>query len=500
MPKLPAYRESVDNVASAESLKAVASATRDPEILVGLAFLAKAGDPVRREIAEMAVRTKSEYAPIVAVLSLIMDRIDEESVGELVQRDPDNALGHYLHGTLLHVANHGSEALGAFRKAAACSELRLYDSTTGEALFKALDTLDLKGLDRLCALSWTVSRWANFSSVGIQPTYWALSELARTVDAATRSELAEILLTLAGHLFATNFTNRWFAQRAVEAAFVLKAELAAAENAPKMNGYAAAVHGLTSAMFSWPGMEDRKKPLQLARFLPDRIHRAFAAADPSLINARVLGETNLNPPESDQAAFEAAKEKATQAAKNLIDVAVSDPDGILGPYLRGLPQSSPQDRNRPWALFGTPVESLMHKRPDLLQAAAANEEAMDAVWKAGQNDPSQKNIGRMMEIAWAIQTYAHDHEMAFPDRIAVLFESGQLKAPLEAKSLLTGRPYVYVAAGEKNPAKMNDRAQFVLLYDDEPNEYGCYPCVFASCGGSHIRVHDLKEQLKRRGK
>ena len=502
VPSLPPYRESVDKVALAENLEAVASATSDPDILLGLTFLAKAGDPVRKELAEMAVRTRNEYNPIAAVLSLIMDRIDEESVGELVHRDPDNALGHYLQGTLLHVSNRESEALSIFGKAAACSELRLYDSTTGEALFKALDALDLKGLDRLCALSWTVSRWTNFSSVGIQPIYWALSELARPADRATRSALAETLMTLAGHLFATNFTNRWFARQAVQSAFVLKAELAAAEHAPTMNGYAAAIQGLTNAMFPGTDIEDPMKPsvLKLAQFLPSRIHWAFAATDPSRVSACFFGERNLNLPETGRAAFETAKVHATQAAKKLIDVALSDPDGILGAYLKGLPRSSGEPQKPPWASFSTPVGSLMEKRPDLFRAAAANEEAMSAIWKAGQNDPAQKNIGRMMEIGLAIQTYAHNHAMAYPDNLAVLLESGQVNPPLEAKSLLTGRPYVYVAAGEKSPAKFNDKAIFVLLYDDELSHYGCHPCVFASCIGSHIRVRDLNEQLKRRGK
>src|SRR5688572_22336519 len=198
MPGMPAYRESVEKVSSAENLKAVASTVSDPEILLGLAFLARAGDPVRMGLAEMAARTRNEYIPVIAVLPLIMDRIDEGSVGELVQRDPDNALGHYLQGTLWHVSNRESEAPSAFGKAAACSELRLYDATTGEALCKALDALDLKGLDRLCALSWTASRWTNFGSVGMQPIHWALSELARAADTATRSLLAETLITLAG--------------------------------------------------------------------------------------------------------------------------------------------------------------------------------------------------------------------------------------------------------------------------------------------------------------
>src|SRR5438445_12429030 len=250
MPNLPPYRESVDKAVSAENLLAVASNTRDPMVLLGLAFLARAGAPVRKEIGAKAMGARSDYAPIIGVLSVMMDRIDEESVGELVQRDPDNALGHYLQGALLNALDRESDALGRFRKAAACSELRFYESTTGEALFKALDALGLQGLDRLCALTWTTSRWADFGSVGIQPIYHALSELAETADSATRLELAEILLTLAGHLFVTNFKNRWFALRAVEAAFRFKAEVAGAGNLPTKNGYAAAIYGLASPMLS----------------------------------------------------------------------------------------------------------------------------------------------------------------------------------------------------------------------------------------------------------
>ena len=255
-------------------------------------------------------------------------------------------------------------------------------------------------------------------------------------------------------------------------------------------------------MLPWTDIEDPMKlsVLQLAQHLESRIHRAFAAADPSLMNACVLGELNLNPPATDRAAFEAAKEHASQTAQKLIDVALSDPDGILGAYLKGLPRSSGEPQNPPWTSFSTPVGSLMEERPDLFRALAANEEAMSAIWKVGQNDPAQKNIGRMMEIGWAIQTYAHNHDRTYPDTLAILFENGQLKPPLEAKSLLTGRPYVYLAAGEKSPAKSNDQTMFVLLYDDELNQYGYYPCVFASCIGSHIRPPDLSEQLKRRGK
>jgi hypothetical protein len=148
----------------------------------------------------------------------------------------------------------------------------------------------------------------------------------------------------------------------------------------------------------------------------------------------------------------------------------------------------------------TAVESLIQKRPDLFRAAAANEEAMAALWKAGENAPSRRNTGRMMEIAWAIQNYAHDHEQVYPDSLGILFEQGYLKAPLEATSLLTGSPYIYVAAGEKSPSKANDRDKFILFYEDVPVANGWHECAFASCLCNGMRVSDLKEQLKRRGK
>jgi hypothetical protein len=314
-----------------------------------------------------------------------------------------------------------------------------------------------------------------------------------------------MLLSLAGHLFVTGFVNRWFAHRAVEASFMLKAEGAAAENPAQMNGYAAAVHAMTSGGASWPGIDPEvpppPRPLEVAQFLPSTLHRAFAAADPALMSAGALGEANLNPPESDRSAFERAKQDAAQAARKLIDAALSDTDGILGAYLNGQPPSSPPPGGPAWAAgFSTPVGDLMLRRPDLFRAAAENRKAMRAIWEAGQNDPWQKNIRRMMGIAMGIQSYAQDHQNAYPESIEALFESAYLKAPLEAKSLLTGRPYVYVAAGEKRPVTVNKMASLVLLYDDDPGTCGAHPCVFATGGGSAIRPDDLKEQLKKRGK
>src|SRR2546430_15247013 len=94
---LPTYRESVDQAVSAGNLKAVAANTTDPEVLLGLAYLARTGDSVRREISEMAVKARPQYSPMGALLGGVLDGMGEQSTGGLVPRDPDNALGDYLH-------------------------------------------------------------------------------------------------------------------------------------------------------------------------------------------------------------------------------------------------------------------------------------------------------------------------------------------------------------------------------------------------------------------
>ncbi|MCI0535829.1 MAG: hypothetical protein L0Z50_11450 [Verrucomicrobiales bacterium] len=207
------FREAVEKAISTEQLKAFATKA-DPEILLGLAMLAQAENPVRKELSHLAGRAKAEYAPVIALLPLMLDGVDENSVGELITRDPDNALGYYLQGNLLYQAGQQREALDAFRKAARCPEMRLYNAITSDALFKSVDELNFQGEDRLCALSWMAARLQNFSSAALQWLQMSLSEMATASDLATRKEISDLLLVLAGHLFATSFGNHWFGERA----------------------------------------------------------------------------------------------------------------------------------------------------------------------------------------------------------------------------------------------------------------------------------------------
>jgi hypothetical protein len=493
VPDFPALCETVNQATSPVGLKTLAADSTEPELLLGLAFLARAGSPARKEIAALALTAKPDYAPITAVLALALDGVNAERIDEITTCDPENALGHYLRGNLLHDSDRDTESLEAFRKAAGCSQLRLYQSTTAAALFKALIALHLQGRDRLCALCWMALRWSNFSGMGLQPLGNSLTELAGSYP-ARRQEISDLLLALAGHLYATDLHSRQFGTGALQAAFSLKAEVTAEVKTPQSGGYAAAGHALANAFMGWPGLDERLKTLNVVLHLPDRIHRAFAMIDPEKRNR--LGEMNLNPTPEHRAAFQEAVEKAAKTAVALIEVVLTDPDGIVGPYLRGIPASQDQ-AGGPVAFRQSLVEDLIAARPDVFRAALTHEEAMNAVWKAGASDPEQRNLGRMMEIGLAIHRFAASHENIFPDNLDVLFGEGYLKPPLESKSILTGRPYVYVGQGQKRPAKHRELFDLVLLYDDHRHERGYYQCVFASCGGGLI-AEDKLEQIKNR--
>jgi tetratricopeptide (TPR) repeat protein len=497
---LPTYSNTLDKTITAENLKAVASRTTDPRVLLGIAFLAQTGSPARPEVSEMAVKSNPWYAAVVAVIAVSLDAIDEKSVTELIKLDPDNALGYYLQGDLLYQSGKEKEALTAFRKAAACSELRLYESATSDALFAALDALELQGRDRLCALSWMATRSSNFCITALQPLSSDMWESAGHADLETRKEISDWLMILAGHLFATNLTNRSLAQQALESAFRLKAETAFAEKSPTTNGYVAVVRALVSTTLSWPGIEEyRIAPYELARQVPWLIHQTFAIEGAPIANSMDLYGNKVNIPAGDKAGFEKAKENAIRAAEALLNVALSDPDGIVGPYLKGLLPSR-ADARPPWLSPYTYVDKLMNERPDVFGTARALQEGMDAVSKAVRNDPRQTNMSRMMDIGRAILGYAANHDGTYPDDLDALFERKYLEPPTEAKSLLSDRPYVYLAAGAKLPGKSSEAGTLIVLYDDTVLEGGFYQCVFADGHGSSVPVDRISQQLKARPK
>jgi hypothetical protein len=225
-------------------------------------------------------------------------------------------------------------------------------------------------------------------------------------------------------------------------------------------------------------------------------------ADTAKATAACLGEMNADLAGSDKAAFEQARDHAAQQAPAaaLLKLALADPGGIIGPFLKGLP---PAPNHAGWARpcipqFG-PVGKLAREKPELFKAAIANEEAMRALWRAGQNDPRRRNMERMMRIGSAILTCASGHDNTFPEGLERLVQEGLLQPPFEPRSVLTGRSYVYLAAGEKRPAKSSDPMDLVLLYDDHLSKGDQEWFSVIGYGGA-VRPQDLQEQLRRRRK
>lgn len=379
VPPYPSLNKAVDSAAAPANLRAVAARTSDPEVWLGLSFLAQAGDPVRPELSERAVKAKPELGPAALVMAIAMDGPDDSSIAKLIQRDPDNALGYYLLGRESKPGGE-KELFETFRKGAACPEFRLYEGTISNALFKTLDALDLKGQDRLCASSWMATRWTNFKFIDLQTQRRVLWETAEFADMKTKKEVSDMMLALAGHLIASDFLSRMFGEWTLVNAFHLKADIAASEKSPAASSYASAIEALAStSLISSRGFQQMtpeltRSSLPLALF-PDQILRAFIVVDPNLAKEH-LDELTNRPAQDPQ--FDKAYEQWVRTSKALIQVALPDQDEIIGAYFGGY---MPPRTNAPipWSSTGTYVERLVKTKPDLFAAAAANERAMGRV-------------------------------------------------------------------------------------------------------------------------
>lgn len=375
---MPSENEAVDKAAAPSNLQAVARQTSDPDVWLGLSLLAQPGEPVRRQLSEMAVKAKPEYGPAAIVLANAMDGVTEESAAELIRRDPENALGYYLLANRLYSTGTKMASLDTFRKGAACPDFRLYGTTVSNVLFKALDALNLKGRDRLCASSWMAARWQNFEIGNLQSPGPVLSALAKDADIQTRKDISDIMLAVAGHLIGSDLMNRVFGERVLLEAFRLKADIAASEKSPSMNGYAGVVQALVSTKVSWPGFK-RQDPVELATFAPGWIGIASTFTDSN--GPKYLRDKESVLSGADRVAFEKAKKAAATAAKALVEAALPDQDEIIGAYFNGhLPPR--ENVPAPWATSPTYVERLIVRKPDLFKALETEEDAKRALDQA----------------------------------------------------------------------------------------------------------------------
>jgi hypothetical protein len=443
-------------------------------------YLARDVDPAFTEIAAKVTKSKAEYAPAAAVVRVIIANADEASIAELIARDGENALGHYLNAHALYTADKDKDALAAYQKASQCREMRLYESTTSAALFKALTALKLEGRDRLCALSWVATRAFNFGVFQLQALPHDIGEIAGKAPADQREAMSDLLLVLAGHLYTTNADNRRYGDRALESAFRTKAELAAEQNSPKMSGYAAVTQALVSTMIATPAQQEAREAVQ---FLPSRVYGAFYLKNPP------AGTPAMKGPEVDA---------ELKAAEPLLNATAADPDKTVGAYLKGLVPSKRLEKT-PWVFRWSYVDELMSDSPQLFAVATEYEKAMQAAQQVRLSDQPSKNMSQMMAVGQCAIGYAFNHENTFPDSLQTLVDKKALDAKTTTKSMMSGKPYVFAAAGDKLPAKGKDRGTFIVLYDDQPAG-DSYQCVLADGHGEQIPMAKVKEQLKARGK
>ena len=124
---------------------------------------------------------------------------------------------------------------------------------------------------------------------------------------------------------------------------------------------------------------------------------------------------------------------------------------ISAAYLKGLPADLRKNKI-PWKSRHTYVEFLMSDSPEVFEVAAAYEKAMRAAEaQADKDDPANPDKLRLMEIGGELLSYAFSHDNTFPKSLQVLYDEKRLDPKVEAKSLRSGRPYVYVVAGQKLP-------------------------------------------------
>lgn len=385
MFSLPPENPTVEKAMTAEHLQSVADSTNDPEVWLGLSLFPHPGDPIRKKLLDRAVESRSELAPVAAVIANAMDGVDEHSVNELIEQDAGNALGYYLLGVRHYQLENEAEALKAFQTAAGCARLQVHGETIATALFKALDALNLEGQNRLCASSWIATRWTNFEGSNFQSQRTLLRRLARDRDLERQTVIGDLMLTLAGHLIGSDLImGRTFGERALVAAFHLKADVAAAENSPTMIGYAGAVQALVSTKVNAAGFQ-KLDPLQYAPLLPGRVWAATLIADPN--DSRLLRETESKVSEANRTEFERAREATIQASVALVNAALPNQDEVIGAYFRGhLPK--PTNAPAPWFINRTYVDQLMANRPELFAAFEIYENARGSLTRIGRRGSS----------------------------------------------------------------------------------------------------------------
>lgn len=481
--------DSVTQALEDRKIEAIAAETEDAEIVFGLACLANPDSPVRPRLFERVRSMEPSLAPATHIWNFLLQEVSRSQAEAILQSDPNNALGYYLLGKFDYDEDREVEALKMFRKGRACEAIRLYQSQAGEAIIKALDHMGFEGRERLCALSSLADELISFGSGYFQYFPRDLTGMALDEGLERKEEIADLLVILAGQMWVVNDYAQYFAHQSLSQGFRLKAEAAAVQRSPKMNGYAAVTQALVSVDFRnyryW--YDAVLSEPEVVRNLPNSLSNALRILENLEYDASKL---DLSP--EHQVAHENAWKKNLRASRELIALAEKNPDEILKPYLFGLAEN-PNYSEGPWVANRTAMDQLVKSHTELFEQAIAYDESRQAMHDAAKSDPSSRNMRRMMKVGLQSIIYADNHKNRLPGSLDDLFDAGLL-TPEEARSIFTDELYVYLGDGRERPRKRAD--DFMLLYDAHRIDGKIVQVVFADGHGEWMNVERFEKRLE----
>ena len=461
-----------------ENVAAVAQKTNDGDTLVGLMWLASKSETreaIRARIAEVAPTLTAQAASILCEET---DNLTEESVAAFLKADPKNAAAHCLNAYLLYKAGKNAEALAEFQRASAVELFRTYEASVRKSSLPALDALGLKGETRLRAEFRLMVLGLFRPEHGSYAKTWLtlakyIRDTTTTMPAVQHNELAEQVLAF-GDRAGLRTLAREMEQLTPRGAIMgisyeMKSQSAASKDLAR-------AYASTAASTSARGQEGEDWTLvfleALELSLSEEINKDLNAT-----------ELDLSP--KDRARVDEAVGKLRAAAGAFVKAVVANDDVVVRDVLTG-------DK----FAVGYNVGKLYPDIYDGAKAVGEQHEAVRALLK--ESSKPVQNKGQMKLVALGALMYALDYKNVLPADAAVLVRQGYIKDPKVLNSPLSGRPYLYAAAGLDLNGR--DAAGVVLFYDDSPLPNDMRQVILGNGAVRTVSSAELAEMLRKQGK
>jgi hypothetical protein len=461
-----------------ENVAAVAERTSDGETLVGLMWLASKGETREAIGAKIASVAPALAAQAASIMCEETDNLTEESVAAFLKADPKNAAAHCLNSYLLYKAGKNAEALAAFRQASALESFGTYEAPVRRSSLLALDALGLKGDTRLRAELRLMVLGLFRPERGSYAKTWLtlakyIRDTTRTMPATQRNELAEQVLAFADRAGLRTLAREMQQLTPRGAIMGISYEMKS-QSAPDKD--MARAYMSTATSVSARGQEGEDWTLiflsALGTSLAEEMNRDVDATEYSLT------------PE-DKARVDEAMVKLRASAKSFVDAVVANDDAIVRDVLTG-------DKYAVGYNVGLSYPDIY----DGAKAVVKQHEEVRALLK--ESSKPVQNKERMKLVALGALMYALDYKNVLPADAAVLVRQGYIRDPKVLKSPLSGRPYVYAAAGLDLNGR--DAASVVLFYDEFVLPGDMRHVILGNGAVRAVSSAELAEMLRKQGK